>query len=398
MTSPKGTYGAPSQKPLPGRRCAGAAVAAGLLALVASCSSHSSTSSASASDGSIGVPLATSVTTATASWATFPMGHLDDPNNTFWEEFTLPAGADKWAERTPPDVADNGGLVTAPTTTGVVVGFRPSNLLSFSPLASTTDGGATYTPGLLSGGLADFPDALSVAASGRAVAFTLTQVLSSAEALTTWQPVATVAAINASSAGRDCRALAMTAVSVTDSGTFIGSACGAPGVVGLVEQTGSTFVSVGPQLPAADVKDRVEVDRLVRAGQGIAVLLSVRSDAGTSYLSAWNPSPGSGAWTLSASLVAVGALASTAVTSGGGFALLTKANSGALAAAVIAAPGSNWTQLPAPPAGTATISVANNRSDALVVDSATFIDYQLTGGQWVKAQTVQVAIPYDSSS
>ncbi|HTC70353.1 MAG TPA: hypothetical protein VK662_12355, partial [Acidothermaceae bacterium] len=298
----------------------------------------------------------------------------------------------------PPDVADNGGLVTAPTATGVVVGFRPSNLLSFSPLASTTDGGTTYTPGLLSGGLADVPDALSVAPSGRAAALTLTQVVTSADALVTWQPMATVAAINASSAGKDCQALATTAVTATDSGTVIGSACGAPGVVGLVELTGSTFVSVAPQLPAADVKNRVEIDRLVHDGQGIAALLGVRSNAGTSYLAAWNPSPGSAAWTLSAPLVAVGALVSTAVTSGDGFALLSKANSGALAAAVIAAPGSNWTQLPAPPAGTATISVSGDRSDALVVNSATFIDYQLTGGQWVKAQTVQVAIPYDSSS
>jgi hypothetical protein len=366
--------------------------------LATSCSSHSSASSASAADGSIDVPLATSVTTATGSWATFPMGHLDDPDNTFWEEFTLPVGGDNWVERTPPDVADNGGLVTAPTATGVVVGFRPSNLLSFSPLASTTDGGATYTPGLLSGGLANVPDALSVAPSGHAAALTLTQVLASADALATWQPAATLAAINASSAGGACRALAMTAVTATDSGTFIGSACGAPGVVGLVEQTGSTFVSVGPQLPPADAKDRVEIDRLVHDGQGIAALLGVRSNAGMSYLAAWNPSPGSAAWTLSAPLVAVGVLTSTAVTSGGGFALLTKASSGALAAAVVVAPGSNWTQLPAPPAGTATISVASDRTDALVVDSATFIDYQLTGGQWVKSQTVQVAIPYDSSS
>ncbi len=108
------------------------------------------------------------------------MGHLDDPANTFWEEFTLPSGADQWVERTPVDVADNGGLVTAPTSDGVVVGFRPSADLKFSPLASTSDGGATYTPGLLSDGLANVPDALSVTASGHAAALTSTQVMTSA--------------------------------------------------------------------------------------------------------------------------------------------------------------------------------------------------------------------------
>ena len=106
------------------------------------------------------------------------------------------------------------------------------------------------------------------------------------------------------------------------------------------------------------------------------------------------PSP---TWTLSAPEPVGGALISTGVTSGAGFVVLAKASSGALTAAVVAGPGSAWTQLATPPAGTATISVSSNRSDALVVGSDAFTDYQLTDGQWVKAQTVQVAIPYGSS-
>ena len=118
-------------------------------------STSSSKPSPSASSGNVvlGAPLATSVSTTLGSWATIPMGHLDDPANTFWEVFSLPAGATTWAAHTPPDVADNGGLVAAPTSTGVVVGFRPSDLLKFSPLASTADGGVTYTTGLVPGAL-----------------------------------------------------------------------------------------------------------------------------------------------------------------------------------------------------------------------------------------------------
>jgi hypothetical protein len=183
----------------------------------------------------------------------------------------------------------------------------------------------------------------------------------------------------------------------TDAGVFIGAACSVPGTVGLFEQTGAQPVSTGVLLPRADAKAFVEVLRVVPYKQGIATLLGLRTGSGTSYVAAWSSAPGS-AWSWSAPHTSTGALISTAVTSGVGFALLSKSNSGAPAAAVIAAPGSNWTQLPAPPAGTATISIASDRSDALVVDAATFIDYQLTGGQWVKAQTVQVAIPYDSSS
>jgi hypothetical protein len=379
-------------------RCVVAVFAA---AALAACSTRAtSTGSPGADNGPIGAPLATSVVTPLGSWAIVAMGKLDDPLNTYWEAFTLPTGAQEWVERTPPDVADNGGLVTAPTTTGVVVGFRPSDLLSFSPLASTTDGGATYSPGLLSGGLAGVPDALSVAPSGRAAALTPTQVLTSTSALATWQPVATVAAITASSAGRSCRPLQMTAVTATDTGTFIGAACGAPGVAGIVQQTGSTFASVGPQLPGADANDRVEVDRLVQdspGSQGLAALLGIRGSAGTTYVAAWNSKPGSAGWTLSAPTSTVGVLVSTAVTSSSGFAVVTRSSSGALSAAVVNASGTDWTQLPAPPAGTATIAVSDSRTDALAVDAATFIDYRLTAGQWVKTQTTQVAVPYGSS-
>jgi hypothetical protein len=376
-----------------GRRRVATALTAGVLTASAltACSSHATSTSDSA-DAAIDVPLATSAATSNGTWATFAMGHLDDPANTFWEEFVLPTGADQWVERTPPDVADNGGLVTAPTADGVVVGFRPSVDLKFSPLASTSDGGATYTPGLLTDGLANVPDALSVTASGHAAALTSTQVLTSAAVLSAWQPVTTVAAITASPAGQACGAQRLTAVLATESGLFVGAACSSPGVVGLLQHSGSAFVSVGLQLPAAQAKGRVEVLRLVQYKGEIAALLGVRDGAATSYVAAWNPAPRSSPWTLSPALEATGALTSTAVAAGGGFAVLT-ANS----AAAIAERGTTWTQLPSPPAGTATLAVSASRTDAIAVDSATFIDYQLTSGQWVKAQTTQVAIPYGSS-
>ena len=184
----------------------------------------------------------------------FAMGHLDDPANTFWEEFALPSGADQWIERTPPDVADNGGLVTAPTSGGVVVGFRPSADLKFSPLASTSDSGATYTPGLLTDGLANVPDALSVTASGQAAALTPTQVLTSAAGLSGWRAVATLSAISTSSAGRACGVQRLTAVLVTENGLFTGTACSAPGVVGLLERSGSQFESAGLHLQGGDAQ------------------------------------------------------------------------------------------------------------------------------------------------
>ncbi len=137
--------------------------------------------------------------------------------------------------------------------------------------------------------------------------------------------------------------------------------------------------------------------RVVAYKQGAAALIGVHNGSATSYIAAWNSSLGSPTWTLSAPESVGGVLTSTGVTSGAGFVVLTKATTGALTAAAIAGEGSAWTQLAAPPAGTATISVSSDRSDALVLGSDTFTDYELTDGRWVKAQTVQVAIPYGSS-
>ncbi len=386
MRSPKGTYAA-------------TALAIGVLAVTMGCSSHSSASSTATSTNPSAdvVPLTTSVATSSGTWATFPMGHLDDPTNTFWELFTLPIGSQRWAQHTPPDVADNGGLVVAPTSTGAVVGFRPSELLSFSPLAATNDAGATYTPGLLSGGLANVPDALSVSPSGEAAALTTTGILTSAATLSGWQPVTTVAAIGASPTGQACGVRQVTAVMTTGTDLVVGLSCSKPGVVGLLQRTGSAFEAASVQLPSADSHDVIDVLRIAAYQQGVAALIGVHSGSTTSYIAAWNSTPGSPTWTLSAPEPVGGALVSTGVTSGSGFVVLTKTSSGALTAAVVAVPGKTWTQLATPPAGTATISISSDRSDALVVGSDTFTDYQLTAGQWVKAQTVQVAIPYGSS-
>ena len=69
-------------------------------------------------------------------------------------------------------MADNGGLVAASGAggTSLLVGFRPSQGLTYSPLASSTDTGKNWTPGLLDADLADVPDAMAVAPSGRTLA------------------------------------------------------------------------------------------------------------------------------------------------------------------------------------------------------------------------------------
>ena len=94
------------------------------------------------------------------------MGHLDDPLNTFWQLLALVKGSDRWVLATPAGVASNGGLAVSVAGGSLLAGFGPSQDLHFSPLAESTDGGRSWSPGLLPGQLAPVPNSLSVSTSG----------------------------------------------------------------------------------------------------------------------------------------------------------------------------------------------------------------------------------------
>jgi hypothetical protein len=115
--------------------------------IVSACSSPSTAGSPS-SDDPPAIPLTASASTAAATWAALPMGDLGDPVNTFWQLVTLTAGSSRWKLTTPPGVATNGGLaVSLPPSGSVLAGFGPSQDLLFSPVAESTDAGATWLPG-----------------------------------------------------------------------------------------------------------------------------------------------------------------------------------------------------------------------------------------------------------
>ena len=84
-----------------------------------------------------------------ATWAIVAMGGSAAGENQFWELFTRPAASDQWELVTPPGVADNGGLVAAGGAASLTVAFRPSQGLTFSPLAVTSDDGKTWGTGLI---------------------------------------------------------------------------------------------------------------------------------------------------------------------------------------------------------------------------------------------------------
>ena len=121
--------------------------------LAAGCGSRSQTTAGSGagragaapSAPAVTVPLSTSLVTSQGTWAIAVMGGSAASEDDFWQLFVRPTGAGQWSEVTPPGVADNGGLVAAGTGTSLVIGFRPSQDLAFSPLATSTDAGRNWT-------------------------------------------------------------------------------------------------------------------------------------------------------------------------------------------------------------------------------------------------------------
>jgi hypothetical protein len=337
-------------------------------------------------------PLVTSLATAQGTWAVTVMGG-SDPDN-FWQLFVRPAGSARWALATPEGVASNGGLVAAAAGSSLVVGFRPSQNLTFSPLATSTDVGRHWTPGLLDADLADSPDALAVAPSGSLLALLADgtiQTAPSASAAGQWSRLTTLSALAASAPGRRCGLVAVQAVSFGPDGIpMAAGSCERPGVVGVFAEAGRTWQAVdgsGPVLPGQFGRDQVQVLGLAADGRSTAALAL----AGNSLLAVWSDGT---RWTVSAPVTAGTVLASGFGTGGSVWILLDGGR-----AETIGGPGGSWRTLPPGPAGTQVLAPGPGGSwDALAVSRSKLTVWRLSGAAWVTAQLINVPIAYGSSS
>jgi len=369
--------------------------------LAAGCGSRSQTaagsgaghSGAAPSAPAMTVPLSTSLVTSQGTWAITVMGGSAASENNFWQLFVRPTGAGQWSEVTPPGVADNGGLVAAGTGTSLVIGFRPSQDLAFSPLATSTDAGRNWTPGLLDADLGNDPGALAVDPSGQALALLQdgtiqTAPTTGAAAAGQWSELTTRQALAASAPGRSCGLQRLDAVSFRLNKTpMVAGSCERPGVTGVFIDTSGTWQSAGLALPAAYRGDQAQVLGLAAtSGGNVALLL-----AGGSLLAAWSNGTH---WTVSAP-VAVGAVRASGFGTGGSTWLLLSGGR----AETISGTGGSWQALPAVPAGTATLAPGPGGSyDALAVAGSKLTVWRLTRGAWVQVQRITVPIEYGSSS
>jgi len=383
----QGTSGTRGTRPVPGTPTAGTArgtrrgaVAACLLAaagagtVLAGCGAAPAARPAAPAQPP---PLTASYTPAAGTgWAIVEMGGSAAQENNFWELFARPAGAATWKQVTPAGVADNGGLVVA-ASQAMVTGFLPSQDLTFSPLAASSDNGATWSPaGPVSPGLADVPDALAAGPGGSLIALTsggaeLGQRLGAAWA---------------------CEVTGLTAAAFGGGGApMLAAGCARAGTAGIFARTGGAWQLAGPAVPAWLAREDIEVLRLTGDGRGLVALLRAGTGPGASVVAAWWDD---GRWALSPPLRA-GTLRSTAIGPGGSIAVILNGPQGA----TLAGPGASWHALPALPRSAAALALGTaGRVDAITARGGTFTDWRLAPAGWSLAQTVQARIPYGSSS
>ena len=337
--------------------------------------------------------LVTSMTTANgATWAIVAMGGSAAGANQFWELFARAAASDRWGLVTPPGVASNGGLVAAGGPATLSVAFRPSQGLTFSPLAVTSDAGKTWRTGLIDAPVASDPDALAAGAGAMLALLGDGTVEQGGTAGASWTRLAAPGAIASSAAGRQCHVTSLTAVAYAPSGTPLAAAsCARPGITGIFARSGTAWQTVGPVLAAR----QVTVLRLTAIAAGDLALLQARAGSGATLLAAWT-SDGT-RWTVSAPLtVGTGQVAASGTGSGGAaWVLLADGR-----AYEVSGPGSAWRRLPSPPSGTAALAAGpGDAYEALAVASGKLTVYQLSpAGAWGKLQTLSVPIQYGSSS
>ena len=385
----------------PGRR---RAAAAGLAAAMLAAGCGSAAPAARETTARAAVPAAsldTSLVTAAGSWAVVVMGGSAGQHDNFWQLFARPAGSARWKLVTPHGTADNGGLVLAGGGGGpVITGFRPSQQLTYTPLAVTGDGGQAWSSaGPLDGALASLPDALAPAPGGGRLLAVLANgtVRLAAPGYASWSSLASLRMLAATLAGRRCGLASLTAAGFTPSGEpLLGGACTRPGTAGIFAVRDGTWQAAGPRLPAALAGQDITVLRLTRTANSIVALLAAGTGPAASVLAAWSADNGSH-WALSAPSRLNGAkVTSTSFGPRGAAAIMLSGNHGQ----AIPGPGAAWRQLPPLPPGTATLAPdAGGGAGALAVHGTRLTVWHLAPGAtvWNMTQAITVPIQFGSS-
>jgi hypothetical protein len=348
----------------------------------------------------------TSLTNTQGAFAAVAMGHLNQPLNTFWQLFFQPAGTSKWTLVTPPGVASNGGLVIATSQDhALLAGFRPTNFLTYSPVSMTDNEGRAWSVGALPGGLLGRTDALGMSGSGELAALIddpKPEVVTSDGSLSDWAPLISQERLSSTTSGARCGIEDLTSVTFNNAGdVIVGATCAHPGVVGIFENTGSSWHLLGPSLSPSLSRDNIEVINFSQERGVMTALLATHGPSRTSLVGAWQLA--GTRWGTSPPFVL---RHSTTVTSTGpdgrgGFFVLTSNGSLRPSLELLGGPGTAWDQLPLTPRGTATVVFSATGSiESLTANGDSFQSWILNAHAkvWDATQSILVPILYGSSS
>ena len=141
-----------------------------------------------------------------------------------------------WTLVTPSGVADNGGLVLAADGNTVTAAVRPSQDLEFTPLATSTNGGESWTtPAPVQGAIAN--TAAAFAASGNDLAALLSDgaIDTSADNGASWTTLTKPGSTGSTATGKQCGTVEVTTVSfdTAATGLMAGGTCSATGTTGV---------------------------------------------------------------------------------------------------------------------------------------------------------------------
>lgn len=353
--------------------------------------------------------------TPEGAWAVVAMGHLGTASDTFWQVLFRPHGSTRWTLVTPPGVASNGGLSAAPSpgpTGPLVVGFEPSALLAYSPVARTTDEGRAWSAGVLPSGLLDVADALAAGEGGGVLALVRSSggtLLRSEGSLTRWAPVVTEHRLAASAAGRACGVMGLSAVAESGGVPELGADCSVRGVVGLFSDESGTWTATGPRIPS-EAGRTMDVLRLTGGPGGTESLVEARSRAGAWLVAMWREGTSS-PWSFSAPVRIDGRVLAAGSGEGQAMDVVTGRGWRATGLLSVTGPGARWRSLGAPPDGTEVVvdgsggsgaagGASGSGTVALAVSGSTLsvLRSDPATGRWQRTSRVHVPIEYGSST
>ena len=336
------------------------------------------------------------------------MGNLSDPSNTFWELFHTVPGSSHWSLVTPPGVADNGGLIETASAGAAVVGVLPSALLRFSPLAQSSDGGASWVPAFLPGALSPVPDALAYESGSPGGAIALVsgdRALRGPIGLSSWSPLVTTATL--SRVSPDCGVVGLDGATLLPGGApLIATGCRRGGRIGLFTQTTASWHSAGFTLGGSFRGAATTVLRVQSTTEATTVLALVSRGGRRGLVALWQSGSAPWAVTRPLALRSGTSVRSTAVNATGVISVLLGGGAGGTGEAVDVAPAGTWKRLPRLPARTAALALPAGGLDssppdidAFTVHGESLGVYGLasSGEAWVQIQSSQVALAYGSS-